>query len=156
MDELLELVFVYGSLKKGFHNNKILWSSEYVDSVFTAHGDYRMISFGGFPGVLKNGDSHIAGESYLVNQLTMLRLDSLESNGSFYQREKTLLDSGDVAWMYILLTEDDGGGYEEYFLSDSDRVERIVFEEDDEYEEAIVENWLQEGYETLYSYDWLK
>ena len=85
------LVFVYGSLKSGFGNNRLLESSEFIGDALTLASKFDMISLGGFPGVVSGGQKRISGEVYSVSDDTLSRLDVLESNGSFYTREKTIV-----------------------------------------------------------------
>ena len=101
-------VFVYGSLKNGFHNNRILHYSEFLGAFRTKDPDWRMISFNAFPGVLFSflDGSHVDGELYIVDDEDFKRLDSLESNGSFYTREEIELEGFEhPAWMYVLNQE---------------------------------------------------
>jgi len=116
-DKSHELVFVYGSLKNGFGNNVVLQrtNSVLIGSAVTEESIYSMISFGSFPGVYRANDQcetpyRIQGELYAVNKKGMRNLDTLESNGSFYQREVTKIRIDDKttvdAWMYLLLVED--------------------------------------------------
>ena len=110
------LVFVYGSLKQGFHNNRLLNDAQFVCKALTINNDYDMRSLGGFPGVtkLENG-YHVTGEIYNVNDYTLENLDRLESNGTFYKREKIKAISlsqpaakaYDV-WIYVLLRDSYG------------------------------------------------
>lgn len=63
----------------------------------------------GFPVVmnLKNKDDKgycVSGELYLVDDDALLSLDTLEANGSMYQREEVELEVEGkkvIAWMYI-------------------------------------------------------
>jgi len=102
-------VFVYGSLKRGFHNNFILRHSEFLGEFRSKDPDWRMISFNVYPGVLfsyLNG-SHVSGELFLVDDDDLVRLDRLESNGSFYTRSEIELEGleNQPVWMYILNDE---------------------------------------------------
>lgn len=101
------LVFVYGSLKKGFRNHKILENSKFLEETRTKERVFDMQSFNVFPAVYKTNDPDngysIEGELYRVDKLTMDRLDKLESNGHLYQREQVRLANGQIAWMYICL-----------------------------------------------------
>jgi gamma-glutamylcyclotransferase (GGCT)/AIG2-like uncharacterized protein YtfP len=71
-------------------------------------GDFRMMSFGGFPGVvrldLKDATVQtIFGELYSVDEKGLLALDMLESHPNFYERLKFHTDILDVrAWVYTL------------------------------------------------------
>jgi gamma-glutamylaminecyclotransferase len=99
------LVFVYGTLKKGFHNHDIIMddTTHFLGKAYTAP-EYDMVSLGGFPGVLKDGKYRIEGEVYRVNETTLRMLDRLERNGQLYSREKIRLDGwSETPWMYIFL-----------------------------------------------------
>lgn len=123
MQELVEegnqLVFVYGTLKKGFGNHTVLGTNPiYLGKARTQDMGWIMYDTGSFPVVMKTGDvgHYIYGEVYMVPPKQMLQLDGLESNGSMYQRERVklrLLDQTESdpvigsakpirkAWMYI-------------------------------------------------------
>ena len=104
-------VFVYGTLKHGFWNNRLLENAEYVGNALIEGLD--LFSLGGFPGVV-DGTGRVVGEVYMVDDLELKHLDRLEGNGSFYTREQrnTLLyqtpDGTDKnnyigeSWVYVL------------------------------------------------------
>ncbi|MBP1909109.1 gamma-glutamylcyclotransferase family protein [Methanolobus bombayensis] len=98
-------IFVYGTLKKGDPNHKLLKGSSFVCSTQTA-GNYVMIDLGAFPGVLKPEDisqmpvSAIMGEVYDISEQTLKELDYYE--GDWYYREKIRLKNGLSALMYFL------------------------------------------------------
>ena len=72
--EGIHTVFVYGTLKEGFHNNRLLADAEKVDEGHTVR-KYDMHFSGGLPYVLESGDtSKINGEVYLVNEDTFSKL----------------------------------------------------------------------------------
>jgi gamma-glutamylcyclotransferase (GGCT)/AIG2-like uncharacterized protein YtfP len=79
-------VFVYGSLKKNFHNNDLLSNAEFIGNGVT-DSKYFMINLGNFPGVI-SGFSKISGEVYKINFEILQDLDILEGNGDFYQRHE--------------------------------------------------------------------
>lgn len=110
-------IFVYGSLKTGYGNNRLLQSSEYCGQDITSSADFKMISLSSFPGVVHaERGFHISGELYRVNDKTLQSLDRLESNGSFYKRELVKLkEFEEDAWMYVLM---DG----RYFSHEDERV----------------------------------
>tara|TARA_Y100000004_G_scaffold184404_1_gene233403 strand:- start:36 stop:476 length:441 start_codon:yes stop_codon:yes gene_type:complete len=111
-------VFVYGSLKKGFSNHTLInnkykiTNNKFICDAVTADDNFEMISFGGFPGILRRHTEYtnrISGEIYEVDDNTLYQLDRLESNGSFYTREELYFFSTSqpsmikhVAWVYIL------------------------------------------------------
>lgn len=94
-------VAVYGSLRQGMGNHRILDGAELVgqyDVVMRA----KMISLGGFPGLLKDDDfSPVTIEVYEVNDCILDRLDRLEGHPTFYKREETGTPAGG-AWIYWL------------------------------------------------------
>ena len=95
------LVFVYGSLKKGFRNHSyFLEENKLLGSHITAP-KFTMVSLGGFPGVLKGGETPISGEIYEINEGDLQRLDRLEGHPTFYCREQISTPYGD-SWIYFL------------------------------------------------------
>ena len=91
-------VFVYGSLKRGFHNHYLLKGSKFIGEDSTRG---KMLSLGAFPGVIK-GDGPVHGELFIVDDETLQKLDALEGCPSLYVREQILLDSGQEAFIYYL------------------------------------------------------
>lgn len=107
MNNEFEHVFVYGSLKKGFGNHRVVENQKFVGEAKTSASNYAMISLGAFPAVCKYEDGmKISGEIYKVNRTTMRNLDTLEGNGRLYTREKhefVLRDGSPIgAWIYIM------------------------------------------------------
>jgi gamma-glutamylcyclotransferase (GGCT)/AIG2-like uncharacterized protein YtfP len=98
-------VFVYGSLKVGKGNHRLLNMPPIYDEAFTIREQFKMISLGGFPGVIA-GSSKIHGEFYIVNAETLGKLHALEGHPSFYQAIVTLVQTGknqvNYCLMYIL------------------------------------------------------
>ena len=98
-------VFVYGTLKQGHGNHRVMPSGSSLVGRGIAKG--RMVSLGGFPGVLKDTDGDVHGEVWSVPEMS--RLDGLESNGSFYTREEKpiTMEVGKTltAWIYLLPEE---------------------------------------------------
>ncbi len=103
-----QLVFVYGTLKKGYINHRLLVSSELLGRGRTVK-EYAMYSMG-VPIVVKDEQvSPIIGELYKVDETTLVYLDSLEGHPDWYRREEVdvLLDTdGDrqrieKAWLYF-------------------------------------------------------
>src|SRR4051812_27023287 len=73
------LIFVYGSLMKGFGNHTLLRDATFVKEGLTLP-EYTLISLGSFPGVLPDGTTSIKGEVYEVNLKVRDRLDQLEGH----------------------------------------------------------------------------
>ena len=100
----LDIVFAYGSLKRGFSNHHVIADSKFLGAGQT-RVDFTMFDLGRYPGVI-HGHSVIAGDVFAVPPRLMGRLDRLEDNGRVYQRKRTLIvmASGSVeAWIYLYL-----------------------------------------------------
>lgn len=93
-------VFVYGSLKEGYGNHRLLSTSEKVAEYVTPP-IYTLHDLGAFPAVTLKGDTPITGEIYEVNDEVFKRLDMLEGYPHFYDRVEIDTPHGD-AWMYYL------------------------------------------------------
>jgi gamma-glutamylcyclotransferase (GGCT)/AIG2-like uncharacterized protein YtfP len=99
-DYFVNKVFVYGTLKKGHGNHRLLEGSKLLGNVITKPM-FTMVSLGGFPGVLLEGSTPIVGEVYEVDEVTMQHLDYLEGYPNFYDRTQIHTEHGS-AWMYFL------------------------------------------------------
>jgi gamma-glutamylaminecyclotransferase len=106
------MVFVYGSLKRGFGNHKLLEGSKFFGITETVYRNFRMHPLlGSFPAVTVAVDDAFAimGELYEVDSATMKRLDLLEGNGSMYTRRLVSVYNGSEiveAWMYLMSEND--------------------------------------------------
>jgi gamma-glutamylcyclotransferase (GGCT)/AIG2-like uncharacterized protein YtfP len=99
-----ELIFVYGTLKKGFSNHRLLEKDKFISEAETI--DKYAMYVHGIPYV--NYDepiSEITGEIYQVSKMSLLMIDLLEGHPSWYYRKKIYVetDEGKVykAWMYF-------------------------------------------------------
>ena len=115
-------VAVYGSLRRGFGNHGLLEDSLFIGEALT-EARYTMLHLGGFPGVVKKGNTSITVELYDVDEETLRRLDRLEGHPGFYERlpVKVLPVNADQtdapqAWewvsMYLLPNDWDGAAIE--------------------------------------------
>lgn len=97
------LYAVYGTLRKGFGNHRLL-NNEHCTllGTETTKPNFHMVSLGGFPGVIPDGKQSIVIEVYEVNSKDVeQRLDWLEGYPNFYQKMKIETQWG-TANMYIL------------------------------------------------------
>jgi len=93
-------VFVYGSLKRGFYNHRLLqgcmmWKAK-AEGIDLHRGS-------AFP-YAKRGDHITFGELYEVDSEVLQRLDRLEGHPHFYRREQTEIIVGNKrvdAWIYL-------------------------------------------------------
>lgn len=100
----MQKVFVYGSLKRGFHNHHFLENSEFLGEIDIV-GPFAMANLGSFPGLFLVKDRYniVSGELYKVDEETFKRLDRLEGWPNFYDRVQIRLDNNeDWAWVYFL------------------------------------------------------
>lgn len=142
------LVAVYGTLRKGFHNHKLLRHSNCLGSGQTIE-QYAMVCTGipyVLPGHREDG-YNIHVEVYAVDDSVLASLDRLENHPDWYQRAKTKisLDNGLVAdaWLYfndVEITNDMRfySNYEHYHKpSEPTYYSPSIFEDEEELEERF-------------------
>jgi gamma-glutamylcyclotransferase (GGCT)/AIG2-like uncharacterized protein YtfP len=79
-------VFVYGTLKRGFCNHRLLEGCEFFGSAVTVPA-YKMIETG-FPVIMPDPEGKpVSGEVYIVDDQTLERLDRQEREGLSYDRQ---------------------------------------------------------------------
>ncbi|MDQ8733983.1 gamma-glutamylcyclotransferase [Paenibacillus sp. LHD-38] len=107
----MEMVFVYGTLRRGEANCRLLEGAEMVASIAYAKGCLVDTGFG-FPAMIPTTDKSVTGELYEVNLENLIRLDRLEGyygpgdSRNHYERTRidVKTDYGLVmAWAYIYL-----------------------------------------------------
>ena len=104
---MINKVAVYGSLRKGLGNHRVLGESKLIGKEWIPN--YEMFSLGSFPGI-RDGKGAIYVEIYEVDSDTLERLDTLEgyhaknSVNNFYDKEEVSTKFGD-ALIYTLQGE---------------------------------------------------
>jgi gamma-glutamylcyclotransferase (GGCT)/AIG2-like uncharacterized protein YtfP len=96
-------VFVYGSLKNGKGNHSLLGNSKFLGRCYI-EGPHRMLSLGGYPGLVEKEDipnSKVVGEVYQISEETLRALDYLEGHPRYYCRYKVETPFKN-AWAYYL------------------------------------------------------
>lgn len=89
----MKRIFVYGTLKRGYGNNRLLDAAEFLEAK-VIHGLKIYYSWGnsGFPVAQRDLNSSTLGEVYNlpdeVADAIIRRLDGLEGNGFMYNREE--------------------------------------------------------------------
>jgi len=96
------VVGVYGTLRKGYGNHRLLESSEFLGN---AKLRGTMYSLGPFPAISVHGNTDLHLELYQVDAPTLRNLDGLEGHPHFYQRQK-VETSGGPAWVYTMDHDD--------------------------------------------------
>ena len=106
-----KLICVYGSLRAGKGNNRLLRDSELL-STEVINIPYRMVSLGGFPGLIPSDENHdIVVEIWEVNDYTYRSVECLEGFPSFYQKALVPTSLGEVE-VYVLESPRYQSGYD--------------------------------------------
>lgn len=112
------LLFVYGTLKKGFGANDLLQPATLVAEDVPIRG-FSMYSNGSFPMVVKsrNPKDTVYGEIWEIHENTLRRLDSYEGHPHLFVRDYLPSDqiefSSDLGvWMYYYNRLPPGGHVE--------------------------------------------
>jgi gamma-glutamylcyclotransferase (GGCT)/AIG2-like uncharacterized protein YtfP len=92
-----QLLFVYGSLKRGHRHHAVLAGAQFVRAERTT-SRYRLLDLGAYP-ALAAGSRSIAGELFGVDAELLGRLDRFE--GSDYERCEVELWDGRRAYAYV-------------------------------------------------------
>lgn len=97
-------VFVYGTLKQGHGNNRLLRTSTLIGRCLVKV-PFSFVSLGGFPGLVRTNpppaSRDVGGEVWEVDDVTLGRLDMLEGHPDFYERLQIETPFG-TAWTYTL------------------------------------------------------
>lgn len=101
------LIFVYGSLKQGFHNHSLMKNirATFIGNCCTVFPIYDMISMNdSYPAVI-NGNFYISGELYEINEKDIEKLDNLEGYPNFYDRilTKVVLENGLIYYPFLYI-----------------------------------------------------
>ncbi|MBU1247458.1 MAG: gamma-glutamylcyclotransferase [Proteobacteria bacterium] len=99
-----QVVFVYGTLKRGFSNHFFLKDAKFLGRGRTL--EPYALSDGEYPFVYrKEKVSPVCGEIYEMDGETLLQLDHLEQDPEYYCRDQldVVLEDGDKlrAWLYF-------------------------------------------------------
>lgn len=88
-------VFVYGTLKRGGNNHRLLAGQRFLGLART-RADYRLFELNGYPGLVKTAPGQglpIEGEVWAVDPHCLQQLDRLEGlDEGLYAREPVPLD----------------------------------------------------------------
>lgn len=126
----MNLVAVYGTLRKGFGNYNYLLRNTSEEEILPNGTNeiripyFNMYSLGGFPYAKpsENKEDEITCELYRVDDDVLESLDSLEGYPSFYDRKKIPTPVGD-AYIYFIDSDKYGapsvesGDWKEFVLS---------------------------------------
>ena len=96
----MTLLFVYGSLKRGFAHHAELSSARFVSEARTLPG-YRLVVQGDYPALVEAADGVVFGEVFEVDNRLLAALDAFESVPTFYRRSQVRLAGGEVVDAYF-------------------------------------------------------
>lgn len=102
--EQKQLVFVYGTLRKG-HCNHHLLKDAYFHGIGATESFYAMYLKNGYPYVTSSESRYpIVGELYSVDDGTLVALDKFEGHPRHYERREQPVIVGEtsyIAWIYF-------------------------------------------------------
>jgi gamma-glutamylaminecyclotransferase len=102
------LVFVYGSLKRGFRHHAEIEGAEFVREAVTAAG-YALYRVGEYPALVRAGTATVRGEIYRVRPDHLERLDRFEGCPELYRRIPVKLSDGALVEGYAMEAAEVGG-----------------------------------------------
>lgn len=94
-------VFVYGTLRRGEGNHRLLVDARFVRETRTVPA-FTLCDLGAYPALLEGGGTSVLGEVYEVTRAELAALDRLEGHPTFYRREPIELEDGAVVEAYLL------------------------------------------------------
>lgn len=88
-----DLLFVYGTLKRGLRNHRLLASAQFVGEARTEERRFRLLDCGPYPALIEipadatgTEPLQIRGEVYRITPAHLPALDELEDEGTLYRR----------------------------------------------------------------------
>lgn len=102
-----QIVFVYGSLKRGGRFHHVLSRARFLGEAMTCKPCLLHLGWD-WPLLIEQApaafSAPVCGELYAVDRLTLRRLDEVEDNGRLYQRKRACVRLGGQdfhAWIYF-------------------------------------------------------
>jgi gamma-glutamylaminecyclotransferase len=97
------ILFVYGTLKRGEKNFRLLADQEFVGEATTAPR-YRVYDLGPWPGLVRDDANGLAirGELFAVSECCLAKLDDFEAGAGAFVRELIDVEGRGGVWAYYL------------------------------------------------------
>jgi gamma-glutamylaminecyclotransferase len=97
------IVFVYGTLKRGERNHRLLADQEFLGAAVTAPR-YRVFDLGPYPGLVRDDATGLAvrGELFAVTERCLAELDEFEGVAGPFARDLIAVDGHELVWAYYL------------------------------------------------------
>ncbi len=93
-------VFVYGTLKRGGSNHRLLARADFLGTCVTS-ARFSLYDLGEYPAAVPGGHTAIHGEVYRLRFPELRRLDALEDYPRLYTRRLIGTPYG-PAWIYLM------------------------------------------------------
>jgi gamma-glutamylcyclotransferase (GGCT)/AIG2-like uncharacterized protein YtfP len=96
-------IFVYGTLKRGCRNHRVMESAEFLREAWTKP-EYRMVDCGSYPGLVRaetDSGEALYGELYFVSAKLLAELDRFEDAPNEFERAVIRLRDGQEAQAYF-------------------------------------------------------
>lgn len=120
--ESLQLVFVYGTLKRGHQRNHVLADQTFIGPATTV-ADYRMYDLGSYPGLIEvapGAGDQIQGEIYRIDPACLRQIDQIEAvDQGLYERREIRFDPP-LTTLSLPLKPLDGSIVAYFYLNDID------------------------------------
>ncbi len=102
-------IFIYGSLKRSFHNHERMLRAGYCEIIGesrTEARDFAMVNIDGhYPAAFRMAMvplHELHGEVYQVDDAVLRFLDQLEGHPNFYRREQVGIVDHGSCWVYLI------------------------------------------------------
>lgn len=93
-------MFVYGSLRRGHSNHGEMAGAVLERADARLFGFRRVLYESGYPAIHRHPTTFVRGESYLVDDAHLARLDDFEGCPEWYERMTVRLATGEEAFVY--------------------------------------------------------
>lgn len=99
------ILFVYGTLKRGQSNHRLLADQEFFGEAASAPR-YRVFDLGAYPGMVRDEENGLAvrGELWAVGERCLAELDGFEEVPDWFVREPVAVPGREQVWAYFLNT----------------------------------------------------
>lgn len=96
------LLFVYGTLKRGGRNHRLMAGQRFVGPAVTALG-FRLFDLGPYPGMVRAAEGMVRGELFEVSPRCRVELDEFEGVPDLFDRREIVLADHSTAWAYLYM-----------------------------------------------------
>lgn len=93
-------LIVYGTLKRGYGNNRLLAEAKFEKEVLVP--GYKLVGGTGIPFAIPDAESVTRGEMFEVTLAQQQRTDALEGHPRWYVRTPVVTADGEAAEMYVI------------------------------------------------------